>query len=328
MESRIISKMVDAMHIGADDVVLLNLWCEELNQDLTVFENVLSEKGVKYHSIVFSDENLLNLTKENKGGLSSDWFSEYEDTTLVIDVMDKPAGMPPKGMDRADYPVFGAILQNLFGFMSRFEKLIQITMPSRINADLAGEEFEVYEKNIIKALDVDYDKLYKECKEKVESIKSDKLTIKTGESCELSMDLTGREWNIDAGEGAFPCGEVYIAPLEDKTNGNIYFKKFVLEGVGVFDDIIITVKDGKVTGSNCEEFNGFLAEQEEGANVVAELGIGMNPSVTFTASGASLDEDAIGTFHIGLGMNVMFGGTNNCRFHMDFVTEGEILGSN
>ena len=320
--------MVEAMHIGADDVVLLNFWCEEINQDLTEFENVLAKKGVKYHSNVFSDENLIKLAKENKEGLPDDWFAEYEDTTIVVDVMDKPAGMPPKGMAREDYPVFGAVLQSLFGFMSRHEKLIQITMPSRINAALAGEDFEEYEKKVIKALDVDYDKLYLSCKEKTDSFKDNKLLIKTGENCQLTMETTGREWNIDAGEGAFPCGEVYIAPLEDKTNGTIFFKKFVLEGIGEFDDIILTVTNGKVTESNCDAFNEFMSEQEDSANIVAELGVGMNPAVTFTGSGAALDEDAIGTFHIGLGMNVMFGGTNNCRFHMDFVTEGEILGNN
>ena len=40
---------------------------------------------------------------------------------------------------------------------------------------------------------------------------------------------------------------------------------------------------------------------------------------------ATLEEDALGTFHIAFGMNAMFGGKNMCRFHMDFVTEGEIL---
>ncbi len=32
-----------------------------------------------------------------------------------------------------------------------------------------------------------------------------------------------------------------------------------------------------------------------------------------------IDEKALGTYHIGLGMNHLFGGQNNCKFHMDFV---------
>lgn len=63
---------------------------------------------------------------------------------------------------------------------------------------------------------------------------------------------------------------------------------------------------------------------EPGADIVAELGIGMNPNVKMLEEDSSLDEDALGTFHIALGMNIMFGGKNACRFHMDFVTTGEI----
>ena len=32
-----------------------------------------------------------------------------------------------------------------------------------------------------------------------------------------------------------------------------------------------------------------------------------------------VDEKALGTYHIGLGMNHLSGGKNNCPFHMDFV---------
>lgn len=37
-----------------------------------------------------------------------------------------------------------------------------------------------------------------------------------------------------------------------------------------------------------------------------------------------LDEKKMGSFHIALGENRMFGGTNACPFHMDFVTMGEV----
>ncbi len=326
METRVIEKMVDAMHLGAKDVVLLNYWCEAEGESLGQFVGALATRGIAHHAVLYSDEVLTKLIQENPQGLPEDWFSNVADTTVVIDVMEKPAGMPPRGLAREAYPVLGGILQDLFGFMSQHERLIQITMPSECNAMLAGEEFENYEKNMVQALDVDYDALQKACEEKVACLKNNKLKVHTGDDCELVMDITGREWNIDAGEGAFPCGEVYIAPLEDATEGTIFFKDFILEGVGTFHDIIVKVENGKVAESNCKEFNEFLAEQEPGAKVVAELGIGMNPAVRYTGVGAALDEDALGTMHIGLGMNVMFGGSNACRFHMDFVTEGVIEG--
>ena len=43
-------------------------------------------------------------------------------------------------------------------------------------------------------------------------------TIRTGHNCVLTLETTGREWYIDAGDGALPCGEIYIAHVEEKMN--------------------------------------------------------------------------------------------------------------
>lgn len=209
--------------------------------------------------------------------------------------------------------------------MSRFKKMIQITMPTETNAIVAGCDFEAYQKRIISALDIDYEKLASDCEKKLHEFKGTKRIIRTGKGCELTMDTSGRDWIVDAGEGAFPCGEIYIAPIEEKTNGTIFFDKLVLEGGKVFEKIIFTIRDGHLIESNCVELMDMIKRiPEKGADVVAELGIGMNPNVKCCEEDSTLDEDALGTFHIALGMNVMFGGKNNCRFHMDFVTIGEV----
>lgn len=317
MDAIIITKMVDAMHLQQDDVVLINEWCEEKSADLQRFADAIKRKGCKCHTIVFSEQYQLELVEKYAQGLDDAWFEPYSDVTVVIDMMERPIGLPPHSLQQERYPIFGRILQDLFGFMGSHEKMIQITMPP--TDDLAMAE------RITKALDVDYEQLDKACREKVAELGDKQIfTITTGENCELHMETTGREWNVDAGEGAFPCGEIYIAPLEEKTNGSIFFSTFIIEGIGSFDDVILKIEDGCVVDSNCEPLNQFLNQQDEGARVVGELGIGMNPAVEFSGTGADLDEDALGTFHIGLGMNFMFGGKNNCRFHMDFVTTGVI----
>ena len=48
METRLIGKMIDAMRIGKDDVVLLNYWCENEATDLAAFEEAFSERGIAY----------------------------------------------------------------------------------------------------------------------------------------------------------------------------------------------------------------------------------------------------------------------------------------
>lgn len=327
MESRIISKMVRAMKLTEKDTVLINFWGTkaELN-DLHDFMKVFAAEKITCLSNDFSDENILALVKAYPEGLPKSWFAQFGSITAIVDLMDKPIGMPPEQLEKEKFPVFGKILSDLFGFMSKHEKMIQITMPTEKNALVAGCDYETYKSRIMTALDVDYDELAKSCADKIDEFKGNERRIRTGKDCELILDTTGRVWNIDAGEGAFPCGEIYIAPVEEKTNGTIYFDKLVLDGETTFENVILTITDGRLTGSNCNAFMAFMkGVPENGADIVAELGIGMNPNVVKTNEVSELDEDALGTLHIAFGMNIMFGGKNNCRFHIDFVTTGEIL---
>lgn len=327
MEQRIINNMIQAMHLTKSDVVLLNFWGNEDDiSDLHAFEKAFQERGIVFHSLKLTDADIISLVEENQNGLPADWFSRIKDTTVVIDLIDKPIGVPPTGLPKEKYPIFGGILGDLFGFMSRHDKMLQITLPSVANAEMANMPYEKYKERLLLALDVDYEEMNAACQKKMEEFKGNRRIIQTGENCELIMDTTGREWYIDAGEGAFPCGEIYIAPVENQTNGSIFFQNLAVEGVGVYQNVTLTIRDGRFISSNCEAFNQFMnGVDEENANVVAELGIGMNPNVEGNEGDSTIDENALGTFHIALGMNHMFGGTNNCRFHMDFVTKGVIL---
>lgn len=325
MERRIIEKMVKAMGFTNEDVILLNFWGTEDRQDLEDFIEVMSKANIVFKVLDLSDSAVLQLMKENPTGLSENWFDQYKGTTAVVDLMDKQPGMPPADLPREKVPEYGKLLKSLFGFMATKEKFIQVTMPTKVNAMLAGVDFDVYKKQMTEALDVDYDKLKSDCTKKLEAFSGDKRVIKTGKDCVLTLETTGREWFIDAGEGAFPCGEVYIAPLETKSYGTIFFKNFVVNDES-YENVTLTFEEGRMVASDCEAFNEFIKSiPEDNANVLAELGIGMNPSVLGNSGVSELDEDALGTFHIALGMNNMFGGENACRFHMDFVTTGEII---
>lgn len=327
MERRLINKMIRAMKITKNDVVLVNFWgTKDQNEDLNDFIEELGVANITYIINDCTDEKLIELIEEYPGGIPENWFEKFAGVTVAIDIMEKPIGLPPAGIDKEKIPVFGKILSDLFGFVSQNEKVIQITMPSKANATMAGCEYEAYKKRIISALDVDYDELQKECTEKISMFEGNKRILKTGDNCVLEVDTTGREWNIDAGEGAFPCGEIYIAVIEEATNGTIFFEKLSLDGNEIFEDVILTIENGHLVDSNCKEVMAFFKRiPEKGADIVAELGIGMNPMVQKSGIDATLEEDALGTFHIAFGMNAMFGGKNMCRFHMDFVTEGEIL---
>lgn len=318
MDYRIIKKMVEAMEIAKKDYVLLNFWGDEKEiSDLEMFEKACKERGIRTISVLHS-------LKTFKEASCEKWYTRFDDVTAVVDIMNKAPGMPPQGIGEEQMPEFAEHLKKMFGLFSQKEKLIQITMPTDTNAMLANMEPEQYKARIINALDIDYGELKKACQSKIEGLDGTNRIIRTGEKCVLTMDTSGREWIIDAGNGALPCGEIYIAPVEDKTQGEIYFETFAVEGLGVYKNVILKVEDGKVIDSNCQEFDEFLKELPEGSEVVAELGIGMNPNVKMIQGDSALDENALGTFHIAIGMNHLFGGKNQCPIHFDFVTTGII----
>ena len=321
MERRLIIKIVQAMELEVGDIVLLNFWGrEEEIEDLYAFASAVAEVGaypqMLHHSLKYYAQMFSSLSCE----FPEKWFKQFKDVDVVIDIMNRAPGQVPEGIE--DISIYRSYIRGLFKCFSEKKKLIQITMPTKENAKNAELDFDTFYKRTVKALDIDYKELKKECEKKIESFQGQTRKVCTGDDCVLTLDTTDREWIVDAGDGALPCGEIYIAPVEENTNGNVYFKMFSVDGLGVFNDIIVEVENGHIVKTNCDEFNAFLKTLPEGADIVAELGIGMNPNVEKVLGDSHLDENAIGTFHIAIGMNYLFGGKNKCPIHIDLVGEG------
>ena len=249
----------------------------------------------------------------------------FDQVDVVLDIMMTRPGFPGKGLDEEHLKMERKFIQKYFGMMASKKKLVQIRIPSKDNAMEAGMDEKEFEERLINACDIDYEAVQKACEEKVKEIAGkNQVSICTGNGCVLKMDLTGREWMIDAGDGDLPCGEVEIAPLEDKTNGTVHFDRLFADGEDM-GAVTITVENGIAVTSDSDRFNEFLAELPPNGNVVCELGIGMNPGVTDLCGYEVLDEKMIGTFHIALGKNDMFGGKNDSFVHLDFVGKGELI---
>lgn len=325
MEKRLIEKIVNAMCLEKGEIVLLNLWGrdEEVN-DLYDFAAAVAGAGAMPVTMLHSPEYYGKLFGAAKAVFDERWYSRFDAADVVIDIINMPPGLPPEGLLEDCIPLFVDYLQGLFARFSQKKKYIQITMPTPVNAKYAGMDFEVFRERTMKALDIDYDCLKKDCEDKLNSFEGKIRKVYTGRDCVLTLDTTERNWLVDAGEGSFPCGEIYIAPVEENTNGTIYFETLAVEGVGVYKDVTVKIENGRIAESDCKEFDEFIAELPEGANVVAELGIGMNPNVAKVLGDSGLDENAVGTLHIAIGMNHLFGGKNRSPIHIDFVTEGMV----
>jgi leucyl aminopeptidase (aminopeptidase T) len=162
--------------------------------------------------------------------------------------------------------------------------------------------------------------------EKLTKAHSFKITSKEGTN--LSGSLKARTGLADGGilhnsgdMGNLPAGEAFIAPVEDSVNGTLVIDASLAD-VTLDSPITLTIKNGKITEISgkvaAKEFEKQLNKVGESARVIAELGIGTNPTVD--AFGDVLEaEKALGTCHIAFGDNVSMGGTNNAPFHSDGV---------
>lgn len=117
--------------------------------------------------------------------------------------------------------------------------------------------------------------------------------------------------------------EVYIAPIEDSTEGT-----FVCDAscsmIGLINEPIkITFRKGKAVSIEGGQEANKLREILEGVNdptayVACEIAFGLNPKARIVGDIIE-DEGKYGTGHVALGNNVGFGGKNNVPLHVDMV---------
>jgi leucyl aminopeptidase (aminopeptidase T) len=145
---------------------------------------------------------------------------------------------------------------------------------------------------------------------------------------DLTLGLEGRTGISDAGEltepGAFgnlPCGEGFIAPVEETTEGRLVVDGTIAT-VGLGDEPVeLVIEAGHLRSASGERGERLMqllsAAGREGTNV-AELGIGTNEKAIL--SGEILeDEKLLGTAHVAFGASAAIGGTVQVPIHIDCV---------
>jgi len=160
---------------------------------------------------------------------------------------------------------------------------------------------------------------------------TDQVRVETELGTELLMEVKGRKgrgrrggiYSESGAWGNLPCGEAFIAPLEGTCGGN-YVVDAAQAGLGkLAAPITVTVEQGKAVDFQGGEEAGSLAELLKGvgndeAYNIAELGIGCNDSAAVDSITLEA-EKALGTCHIAIGSNYLFGGTVNVNIHLDGV---------
>ena len=334
MKTELYKKIVKAAKIEAGDMVLVQYWMEEnFSDDVAFLQAQIAAAGATPVMVVQNlkisqliNENVTPTTYTDK------FFKLYDDADVIIDLMERPIGVLTKPLEGAKMGLLGAYMGRLFETCASKKKLLQLSVPTKTMAKKAGLSVSDYEERLEKAIDIDYEALKNDCEKKKATFedKTD-LTIKTGDGkYALSLNFEGREWKIDAGDGDIPCGEIYIAPVENKTNGQVFFGTIYLPDFenpnqkNKFENVVLNVENGVITSTNQKELDEFFKEADENNSTSGELGFGLNKGVSSLCGVEVLDEKMYGTFHLGIGENTMFGGENEADIHIDFVGNFEI----
>jgi Thermophilic metalloprotease (M29) len=160
---------------------------------------------------------------------------------------------------------------------------------------------------------------------------SETIRLRGRAGTDLTLRVGGRPWLSDAlplkdGEMAnYPAGEVFVAPHKDGADGVLVIDltvPYTVDGL-VDEPVTLRFEGGRVTsiegGRAADMLRTLVEEAGEGADVVAELGIGFNPTVT-PRGHVMLDEKAARTAHVAIGRNTgPYGGDNEATIHVDCV---------
>src|SRR5215211_1940521 len=111
--------------------------------------------------------------------------------------------------------------------------------------------------------------------------------------------------------------------LVAKNKGNGRFRDRRTETLFIDARKLGTIERGRVTsiegGRAAAMLRDLVDRADDGARVLAELGIGLNPTIA-PRGHVMLDEKAAGTAHVAIGNNIgSYGGANSSTIHVDCI---------
>jgi hypothetical protein len=166
---------------------------------------------------------------------------------------------------------------------------------------------------------------------------SEEVRVRGRAGTDLTLGVAGRPWLSDAtplGPGDlanYPGGEVFVAPHRDGAEGVLVADltvPYTVEGL-VDEPVTLRFEGGRATsiegGEAARRLRRLVEEAGDGADVIAELGIGLNPTVE-PRGHVMLDEKAAGTAHVAIGRNTgSYGGDNEAAIHVDCIFSDPVL---
>jgi aminopeptidase len=154
----------------------------------------------------------------------------------------------------------------------------------------------------------------------------------TGRETDITFSTKGRIYEVADGHMNMPDGEIFTAPVDDSTEGKIYFEFPGVYMGQLVRGIRLELKQGlvvKATAETNEDLLLQLLEMDEGSKRLGEFGVGVNFGIDRFSYDILYDEKIGGTIHLALGRAYAENnGINQSALHWDIIKdlrqEGEI----
>lgn len=180
---------------------------------------------------------------------------------------------------------------------------------------------------------VDYKEMEKQQKKLEKLLDKGKIVHIVGTKTDLTLSIAGRTGKICAGEKNIPDGEIFTGPVEDSTEGHIYYE-FPNDYSGkVMNGIYLEFKKGKIvkatSESNQEELLKVL-DTDPGSKRLGEFAFGTNFGIKRFMNQGLFDEKIGGTIHTALGRSYddpKGWGKNKSAIHWDLIKDTRTKGS-
>jgi len=153
-----------------------------------------------------------------------------------------------------------------------------------------------------------------------------------GPETDLTLIVEGRTWTPSDGRHNMPDGEVFTSPVEDGTNGEIFFAFPSLYLGREVENVRLRFEDGRVVHAEAtagEDYLRALLDTDAGSRVLGEVAFGLNYEIDRFTRDILFDEKIGGTIHVALGAGFDEAGTRNkSDLHWDLIcdlrSEGQV----
>jgi leucyl aminopeptidase (aminopeptidase T) len=214
---------------------------------------------------------------------------------------------------------------------SRQLPFLLVAIPNEKRAQQLGLASEELEAILLPALGASKEELQEKIGQVLNMVRDcNRITICSGNNCELSMEHGDRIWlkddgcidDVDKMQGAIvsnlPAGSIYTTVLEDKTCGSLWLPR-----AGQATNVVFQFAEGRIVDIEATTGAELLAKEIDGhtgeSRRVSHFGVGLNPYLDDLIGWTIVDEHVFGQLFLALGENRYMGGKNQSSLNVDYV---------